>query len=115
MNLKTKLFKLYIASIRPSHDYASIFFDGCSAHDLKKTWKSTVNFTLFINPENPFIQKQVGKRYATKMVTMFKIHNGGAIPDKHENVSSYNTRNKHNYFIPRCRLELFRNLFYLIR
>ena len=50
------------------------------------------------------------------MVTMFKIHKGGAlsylnnmIPDKYENItSSYNTRNKHNYFIPRCRLELFK-------
>ena len=47
------------------------------------------------------------------MVTMFKIHNGGGpsyindiIPDLHENVSSYDTRNKHNYF--RCRLELFK-------
>ena len=48
------------------------------------------------------------------MVTIFRIHNGGApsylnyiIPDKHKNVSSYNTRNKHDCFIPRCRLELF--------
>ena len=59
--------------------------------------------------------------YTAKMVTMFKIHNGAPsylndiIPDKHENISSYNTRNKHNYFIPRCRLELFKNLLYLIQ
>ena len=33
------------------------------------------------------------------------------IPDKHENKSRYNTRNKHNYFIPRCRLELFKKSF----
>ena len=45
---------------------------------------------------------------------MFKFHNGGApshlndiIPDKHENITSYNTRNKRNYFILRWRLELF--------
>ena len=49
---------------------------------------------------------------------MFKIHNGGApsylndiIPDKHENVSSYNAKDKHNYFILRCRLELFLKIF----
>ena len=54
------------------------------------------------------------RRYAAKMITMFKIDNGNAppylndsIPDKHKNVSSYNTRNKNKYFIPRCRLELF--------
>ena len=58
------------------------------------------------------------------MVTIFRIHNGGApsylnyiIPDKHKNVSSYNTRHKHDYFIPRCRLELFffKNLPYLVQ
>ena len=48
------------------------------------------------------------------MVTMFKIHNSRVpnyydiIPNKHENVYSYNTRNKHNYFIPSCRLESFK-------
>ena len=54
------------------------------------------------------------RSYIAKMVTMFKIHNGGApsysndiLPDKHENICSYNTRNKHNHFIPRFRLELF--------
>ena len=43
------------------------------------------------------------RRYAAKMVIMFKIHYGGAppylndiIPDYHENTSNYNTRNKHN-------------------
>ena len=46
------------------------------------------------------------RRYAAKMVTMFKFHNGSdlfniyfnnIIPDKHEEVSSHYTRNKHNY------------------
>ena len=54
------------------------------------------------------------RRYAAKMITMFKIYNGCAppylndiTPDKHENISRYNTRNKNKYFIPRCRLEFF--------
>ena len=46
------------------------------------------------------------RRYTAKMVKMFKIHNGGA-PSYLNDISSYNTRNKHNYFIPRCILELF--------
>ena len=58
------------------------------------------------------------RRYAAKKVTMFIIHNGGApsnlndiIPDKYKNVSSCNTRNKQNYFIPRCRLKSFKKSF----
>ena len=46
---------------------------------------------------------------------MFDIQNGAApsylnywIPDKNVNASSYNTRNKHDYFIPGCALELFK-------
>ena len=49
---------------------------------------------------------------------MFKIHTGGVpeyllniVPKKREHVSSYNTRNKKDYIIPRCRLQLFRNSF----
>ena len=52
------------------------------------------------------------------MITIFKIHNGGAplylndiIPDKYEKESSYNTRNKRNNFIPRSRLDLFQKYF----
>ena len=33
------------------------------------------------------------------------------IPKKREHVSSYNTRNKEDYIIPRCRLQLFGNSF----
>ena len=56
------------------------------------------------------------RRYAAQNGYNVKIHNGGGpsyindiIPDLHENVSSYDTRNKHNYF--RCRLELFKKSF----
>ena len=51
------------------------------------------------------------------MITMVQIYNGGVlpylndvIPDKDENVFSYNTRNKTVilYFIPRRRLVLFK-------
>ena len=55
--------------------------------------------------------------YASHDNVTIKIHNGEAptylstaIPDKRESIPSYNTRNKHigNYFISRCRLELFK-------
>ena len=52
---------------------------------------------------------------------MFKIHNSRVpsyydiIPNKHENVYSYNTRNKHNYFIPSCRLESFKKYMYVCK
>ena len=39
MNLKTKLFKLYIAFIRPSLDYASIFWMAALLMILKKLEK----------------------------------------------------------------------------
>lgn len=54
------------------------------------------------------------------MSTMFKIHKGtvpeylntcNIVPNKHENVSKYNTRNKEQFIIPRCRLELFKKSF----
>ena len=58
------------------------------------------------------------RRYVAKMTNMFKIHTGGVpeyllniVPKKREHVSSYNTRNKEDYIIPRCRLQLFRNSF----
>ena len=93
-----------------------------SAHDIEKLKKYSyvTGLPIFTSRESfQFTQKQAGKlkknrRYTAKLVTMFIIHNGGApsylndiIPDKHENISSYNKRNKYNYFIPRCRLELF--------
>ena len=52
------------------------------------------------------------------MTTMFKICNGHApdylsklFPQKHETRSQYNTRNKHQMYIPRSRLELFKKSF----
>ena len=53
------------------------------------------------------------------MTNMFKIHTGvpeyllNIVPKKSEHVSSYNTRNKEDYIIPGCRLQLFRNSFIL--
>jgi hypothetical protein len=54
------------------------------------------------------------------MTTMFKICNGHApdylselFPQKHEDGSQYNTRNKHQINIPRSRLELFKKSFVL--
>ena len=52
------------------------------------------------------------------MTNVFKIHTRGVpeyllniVPMKREHVSSYITRNKEGYIIPRCRLQLFRNSF----
>ena len=50
------------------------------------------------------------------MTNIFKIHSGG-VPDylrnivlkKRELVPSYNTRNKEDYIIPRCRLKFHIN------
>ena len=126
---RKNLSKLYISFIRPTIEYASIVWDGCSAHDIEKLEKVQLSaariFTglpIFTSRESLYTetgwQTLQNRRYIAKMVTMFKIHNGGApsylnniIPDKHENISRYNTRNKHNYFIPRCRLELFKKSF----
>ena len=49
---------------------------------------------------------------------MFKINTGGVpeyllyiVPKKREHVSSYIARNKEDFIIPRCRLQLFSNSF----
>ena len=55
------------------------------------------------------------KTHVSSFIKTNVEHDTRIIPDKHENISSNNTRNKHNYFIPRCRLELFKNLLYLIQ
>ena len=121
--------KLYIVFIRPTLEYASTVWDGCSAHDIEKLEKVQLSaarivtgLPIFASRESLYTetgwQTLQNRRYAAKMTTMFKIYNGYAppylndiIPDKHENVSSYNTRNKNKYFIPRCRLELFKKSF----
>ena len=121
--------KLYISFIRPNIEYASIVWDGCSARDIEKLEKVQLSaarivtgLPIFTSRESLYTetgwQTLQNRRYIAKMVAMFKIHNGGAtsylndiIPDKHENISRYNTRNKHNNFIPRCRLKLFKKSF----
>ena len=66
------LSKLYLVSIRPTLEYASIVWDGCSAHDIEKREKVQLSAArlvfLFLHLENPFIQKQVGNINRTEVI-----------------------------------------------
>ena len=74
-----------------------------SAHDIEKLKKYSyvTGLPIFTSRESFYTetgwQTLQNRSYIAKMVTMFKIHNGGApsylndiITDKHENISSYN-------------------------
>ena len=83
--------KLYIVSIRPTLEYASIVWDGCSAHDIDKLEKVQLSaariltgLPIFASRESIYTetgwQTLQNRRYAAKMITMFKIYNGYAPP-----------------------------------
>ena len=86
------LSKLYIVFIRPNVEYASIVWDGCSAHDLEilgKVQLSAVSIvtglSLFASRESLYTETGwhtfQNRRYAAKKLTMFKIYNGYAPPN----------------------------------
>ncbi|XP_055995247.1 uncharacterized protein LOC125672352 isoform X1 [Ostrea edulis] len=123
------LSKLYIAFIRPTLEYASIVWDGCSVHDTDKPEKVQLRAARIVTGLPIFASRESlysetgwltlkSRRYIAKMTTMFKICYGSApdylneiIPYKHENISLYNTRNNDKFYIPKCRLELFKKSF----
>ena len=98
--------KLYIGFIRPTLEYAPIVWDGCSAYDIEKLEKVQLSaariatgLLIFASRESIYTetgwQTLQNRRYAAKMITMFKIYNdyvppylNDIIPDKHENVST---------------------------
>ena len=101
--------KLYIVFIRPTLEYASTVLDGCSAHDIEKLEKVQLSaarivtgLPIFASRESLYTetgwQTLQNRRYAAKMITMFKIYNGYAPPYLNDTIPD---------FIPRCRLELF--------
>lgn len=58
------------------------------------------------------------RRYIARMTTMFKINMGfvsdylfDIISSKRENISHCNTRNKDQFNVPKCRLDLFKKSF----
>ena len=74
-----------------------------------KKYNNVSGLPIFASRESLYTetgwQTLQNRRCAAKIVTMFKTHNGSAlfniyfnniIPDKHEEVSSHYTRNKHN-------------------
>ena len=81
------LSKLFIAFIRPTLEYASIVWDGCSARDIVKLEKVQLSVARIVTglpiltsreSINTGWQTLQNRRYGAKMVTMFNIHNGGA-------------------------------------
>ena len=69
---------------------------------------------LFMCREKHFIMKLVRKlKKPGDMVQKWQTCSKSTREEypKREHVSSYNTRNKEDYIIPRCRLQLFRNSF----
>lgn len=128
---RNNLSKLYTTFIKPMLEYASVVWDGCSEQDSEKLEKVQLaaarivtGLPIFATSET--LYSETGwetlkiRRYVAKMSTMFKIHKGtvpeylntcNIVPNKHENVSKYNTRNKEQFIIPRCRLELFKKSF----
>ena len=81
--------------------------------NLKKYTKLQLELLLifpFLHLENTFIQKQVGKltkqTLCTKLYDVQNLHWWCPTLLHYENVSSYNTRNKNNYYILTYKLEL---------
>ena len=126
---RKKLSKLYTSFIRPTLEYASIVWDGCSVQDAEKLEKVQLSAARIVTGLPSFASKESlyfetgwetlkARRYVAKMITMFKINTGNVpeylcdiVPKKHENVSEYNTRNKDQFIFPRCNLELFKKSF----
>lgn len=126
---RKNLTKLYITFIRPMLEYASIVWDGCSKYDAEKLEKVQLTAARIVTGLPIFVSRDAlysetgwetlkHRRYIAKMTTLYKIHTGRApeylkdiVPNKREHVSTYNTRNKQDFIVPRCRLELFRNSF----
>lgn len=123
------LSKLYISFIRPTLEYASIVWDGCSVHDADKLEKVQLcaarivtGLPIFVSREALYLETGweilQTRRYIPKMKTMFKFNMGSLpdylfdiIPNKRENISQYNTRNKDQFNVPKCRLDLLKKSF----
>ena len=126
---RNHLSKFYLAFIRPTLEYASTVWDGCSANDTDKLEKVQLHAARIVTGLPNFASRESlysetgwqsleSRRYVSKMTTMYKICNGHApdylrelFPQKHEAMSQYNTRNKNQIYIPRSRLELFKKSF----
>ena len=126
---RPNLSKLYTSFIRPTLEYASIVWDGCSVQDTEKLEKVQLTAARIVTGLPIFASKESlyfetgwetlkTRRYVAKMITMFKINTRNVpdylrdiVPKKHENVSKYNTRNKDQFIVPRCNLELFKKSF----
>ena len=102
---RNHLSKFYLAFIRPTLEYASTVWDGCSANDTEKLEKVQLQaarivtgLPIFASRESLYSetgwQTLESRRYVSKMTTMYKICNGHApdyirehFPQKHEAMS----------------------------
>lgn len=105
-------------------------WDGCSVHDADKLEKVQLcaarivtGLPIFVSREALYLETGWDilqtRRYIAKMKTMFKFNMGtlpdylfDIIPNKRENISRYNTRNKDQFNVPKCRLDLLKNHLY---
>ena len=71
--------------MRPTLEHFSIFWDGCYARDIEKIEKVQLSaarivtgLPIFTSRESLYIGQQTeqNRRYAAKMITMFKIPDG---------------------------------------
>lgn len=104
------LSKLYISFIRPTLEYASIVWDGCSVHDADKLEKVQLCAARIVTGLPIFVPREAlyletgweilqTRRYIAKMKTMFKFNMGSLpdylcdiIPNKRENISRQHTK-----------------------
>lgn len=115
--------------IRPLIEYCSVVWDGCSFQDVEKLEKVQLyaariitGLPILFSIESLYLETGwtplSERRKLAKLSTMYKIHNN-LVPEYLKNIfpstrsleSNYNTRNREDYTIPKCRLELFKKSF----
>lgn len=126
---RNTLSKMYMTFIRPLIEYCSVVWDGYLLQDVEKLEKvqlcaARIITGLPILSSRESLYLETGwtplseRRKLTKLSTMYKIHNN-LVPDYLKEIfpsirtleSNYNTRNREDYTIPKCRLEIFKKSF----
>ena len=123
------LSKMYITFIRPLLEYCSIVWDGCSLQDVERLemvqlYAARIITGLPIIASRDALYLETGwepladRRKVAKLNTMYKVHHNlvpdylkSIFPATRRNESKYDTRNREDYTIPRCRLEIFKKSF----
>ena len=123
------LSKMYTTFIRPLLEYSSIVWDGCPLQYVEKLEKVqlyaariTTGLPIISSRESLYLETGweplSERRRVAKLNTMYTVHNN-LVPDYLKHIfpstrrreSKYNTRNREDYTIPKCRLELYRKSF----